>query len=46
MKEDEVIEHSMIESSIERLRSKIAGKVTVESHIQSAQDWFRINIPG
>lgn len=45
MKEDEVIEHAMIESSIERLQSKIAEKITVESHTQSAQDWFRMNIP-
>jgi hypothetical protein len=45
MKEDEIIAHSMIESSIEKFQSKIAAKIITESHTQSAAEWFRINFP-
>jgi hypothetical protein len=45
MKEDEIISHSMIESSIEKFQSKIADKVMFESHTQSPEEWFRMNIP-
>jgi hypothetical protein len=45
MKEDEIISHSMIESSIVKYQEKIAAKITFESHAQSAAEWFRINFP-
>ncbi|MDQ3110531.1 MAG: hypothetical protein M3R17_11610 [Bacteroidota bacterium] len=45
MKEDEIIEHSMIESSIKNFQSKIAEKTSFHSHAQSPEEWFRVNIP-
>jgi hypothetical protein len=45
MKEDEIIAHSMIESSIAKFQGKIADKVSSESHAQSSAEWFRINFP-
>lgn len=43
MKEEELIEHSMIEKSIENAQAKIAEKVMTESKTNSAEDWFRMN---
>ncbi|CAN5372856.1 hypothetical protein BH09BAC5_BH09BAC5_10560 [soil metagenome] len=45
MKEDEIIEHNLIESSIENLQAKIAKKISFESHFSSPEEWFRINLP-
>ncbi|CAN5849901.1 hypothetical protein BH11BAC7_BH11BAC7_18900 [soil metagenome] len=45
MKEDEVIAHAMIESSIEKFQSKITSKINVESHTLSPEEWFRMNLP-
>ena len=45
MKAEEVIEHSMIEKSIEKAQSKIAKKVFTESKTNSAEDWLRMNFP-
>lgn len=45
MQEDEVIAHSMIESSIEKSQTKIASKINFESHAQSPDEWFLMNIP-
>lgn len=45
MKEDEIIAHSMVESSIENYQSKIASKINFESNAQSPSDWFRMNFP-
>jgi hypothetical protein len=45
MQQDEILSHTMIESSIERFQEKLAGKLVIESRAQSAQDWFRMNIP-
>ncbi len=43
MKEEEMIEHSMIEKSIENAQAKIAKKVFTESKTNSAEEWFRMN---
>ena len=45
MQEDEIISHAMIESSIENFQSKIAKKISFDSHAQSPEEWFRMNIP-
>jgi hypothetical protein len=44
MKEDEIIEHSMIESSIQKFQEKIAEK-SAGLPAQSAEEWFRLNFP-
>ncbi|GAB4138136.1 MAG: hypothetical protein Fur0041_13050 [Bacteroidia bacterium] len=44
MKDDEIIEHSMIEKSIENAQDKIAKKVLVTSKANSPEDWFRLHI--
>lgn len=43
MKEDELIEHSMIEKSIENAQKKIAEKIMTESRTKSAEEWFQMN---
>lgn len=45
MKENEFIEHKMIEKSIENAQEKIAKKVSMESQARSAKEWFRMNLP-
>jgi hypothetical protein len=45
MKEDEIIAHSMIESSIEKFQEKIASKTNYDSNAKSATDWFRQSLP-
>lgn len=45
LKEDEFIEHTMIEKSIENAQEKIAKKVSVESHARSDKEWFTMNVP-
>lgn len=44
MKDDEVIEHSMISRSIQNVQKKIAEKVVVEQSACSQQDWFQKNL--
>ena len=44
MKEDEVIEHSMVSKSIIKGQEKIAGQVTLEQSAASQEEWMRINI--
>jgi preprotein translocase subunit SecA len=46
MKEDEMIEHSMIEKSIENAQEKVAKKTLTESRVNSGEEWFRMNLPG
>ena len=46
MGEAEIIEHSMIESSIEKLQGKIEAAVPAESKTRSPQEWFQLNVPG
>ena len=42
-KEDEIIEHDMLESAIERAQEKISKQVIVESKTNSIVDWMKIN---
>ncbi len=44
MKEDEVIEHSMVSKSIIKGQGKIAQQVTMEQSSASQEDWMRKNI--
>lgn len=46
MKEDEVIEHSMISKSIQKAQEKIATKLTIEQSARSQKDWLEKNISG
>jgi hypothetical protein len=45
MTEDEIIAHSMIESSIEKFQEKIASKTNYDSTAKSAAEWFRQSLP-
>jgi hypothetical protein len=44
MKEDEVIEHSMVSKSIIKGQQKIAQQVTLEQSAASQEEWMRKNI--
>lgn len=44
MKEDEVIEHTMVTKSIIKGQEKIAGLVTLEQSAASQEEWMRKNI--
>ncbi len=44
MKEDEVIEHSMVSKSIIKGQEKIAQQVTIEQSAGSQEEWMRKNI--
>jgi hypothetical protein len=44
MKEDEVIEHSMVSKSIIKGQEKIAEQVSIEQSAGSQEDWMRKNI--
>ena len=44
MKEDEVIEHSMVSKSIIKGQEKIAQQVTLEQSAASQEEWMRKNI--
>jgi hypothetical protein len=44
MKEDEVIEHSMVSKSIINGQEKIAQQVTIEQSASSQEEWMRKNI--
>ena len=44
MKEDEVIEHSMVSKSIIKGQEKIAQQVTFEQSAASQEEWMRKNI--
>lgn len=44
MKEDEVLSHSMITSSIQNAQKKLDQKVSTEMKANSMDEWFRINI--
>jgi len=46
MKEDEMIEHSMVSKAIENAQEKIEKKVITESPAHNAEEWFRRNLPG
>lgn len=43
MKDDEVIEHSMINKAIQRAQEKIEKKVVVEQSAHSQHDWLEKN---
>lgn len=45
MTEDEIISHSMIESSIEKFQEKIASKTNFDSNAKSGEEWFRQSFP-
>lgn len=45
MRDDEIIEHSMISRSIQNAQEKIAEKVIIEQSATSQQEWFRKNFP-
>jgi hypothetical protein len=44
MKEDEMIEHSMVSKSIIKGQEKIAGQVSLEQSAGSQEEWMRKNI--
>ncbi|MFZ1452374.1 MAG: hypothetical protein WAT20_06700, partial [Ferruginibacter sp.] len=44
MKEEEVIEHSMVSKSIIKGQEKIAEQVTLEQTANSQEEWMRKNI--
>ncbi len=44
MKEDEVIEHSMVTKSITKGQEKIAQQVTLELSADSQEEWMRKNV--
>jgi len=44
MKDDEIIDHNMISSSIRRAQEKIEKKVAIEQTAQSQADWLQKNI--
>lgn len=44
MKEDEVIEHSMISSAISNTQEKIKGKVVIDQTAGSQEEWLRKNL--
>lgn len=44
MKEDEVIEHSMISSAINNAQEKIKGKVVSDQSAGSQEEWLRKNL--
>jgi hypothetical protein len=46
MKEDEVIGHSMVTTSIRRAQEKLGEKVKIEKLARSPQEWFALNFPG
>ena len=43
-KDDEVIEHSMVSSSIQRAQKKIDEQVQFPSNTRNSKDWFKINV--
>ncbi|HEY3429137.1 MAG TPA: hypothetical protein VGK39_00585 [Cyclobacteriaceae bacterium] len=45
MKEDEVIGHSMITTSIRRAQEKLERNVKIEKLAVSSKEWFVLNIP-
>ncbi len=45
MTENDIIEHAMVEKSIENLQTKIAKKVIVDAHGQSPEEWMKMNLP-
>jgi hypothetical protein len=46
MKEDEVIGHAMITSSIRNAQQKLEKKVRIEKLTNSAGEWFALNLQG
>lgn len=44
MKEDEVIEHTMVSSAMKRAREKVAESITKEIPAHSEAEWFRLNV--
>ncbi len=45
VKENEVIQHGMVTSSIARAQKKIDANVTNELRAKSQEEWFRVNLP-
>lgn len=43
MKDDEFVEHSMIDRSIGRAQEKLAGKIRSETKTGSEEEWYRRN---
>jgi preprotein translocase subunit SecA len=43
LKEDEMIEHSMVSSAMKRAQAKIGKKITIEKRARSQQEWFDNN---
>ncbi len=44
MKPDEMIRNSMLTKAIHGAQEKIASKVTIEQHADTAADWIRMNL--
>ena len=44
VKENEVIQHGMVTSSISRAQKKIDANVTNELRAKSQEEWFRVNL--
>lgn len=44
-KENELISHPMISSSIRKAQDKLASRVSFEQTAHSAADWFKLNLP-
>ncbi len=44
MKEEEVIEHTMVSTSMKRAREKIAASIVKEIPAHSEAEWFRLNV--
>ena len=45
MKENEMIEHSMVSKAIENAQEKIEKKIITESTAHNATEWFKRNLP-
>lgn len=46
IKPGEVIEHPLVDKSIEKARQKLAGKVVIDQTARSQDDWFTKNTGG
>lgn len=44
MKEDEVIQHKMITSSIRKAQDKLEKEITIDHMARSAEAWFKMNV--
>jgi preprotein translocase subunit SecA len=44
MKENEILQHAMISTSIERMQKKLEEKITIEQAARSQRQWMNANI--